>query len=249
MSIFVLGVDLGKTFCSLVGLDEEGAVMLRRTIRRSGLMKTVDKLAPKVIAMEACCGAHFVGRQCQALGIEVRLMPSVYVKPYVKSNKSDDRDAEAIAEAATRPTMRFVPVKSQEQLDLQSVHRLRDRLVGERTGLINQLRAFLFERGISGIEGRPWPRKLCGSRRANLHRGQRASPYAKTGYIDADCNSHSTFILQTEGGPYMISHARCGGANFACEAVVPEAGQGCGWRLWQGPRRRACRSVRAIGSR
>lgn len=149
MSIFVLGVDLGKTFCSLVGLDEEGAVVLRRTIRRSGLLKTIEKLEPKVAAMEACCGAHFFGRQCQALGIEVRLMPSVYVKPYVKTNKSDDRDAEAIAEAATRPTMRFVPLKSQEQLDLQSVHRLRDRLVGERTGLINQLRAFLFERGIS----------------------------------------------------------------------------------------------------
>lgn len=149
MSIFVLGVDLGKTFCSLVGLDEAGAVVLRRTIRRSGLMKTIEKLGPKVIAMEACCGAHFVGRQCQALGIEARLMPSVYVKPYVKTNKSDDRDAEAIAEAATRPTMRFVPLKSQEQLDLQSVHRLRERLVGERTGLINQLRAFLFERGIS----------------------------------------------------------------------------------------------------
>jgi transposase len=149
MSIFVLGVDLGKTFCSLVGLDEAGAVVLRRTIRRSGLMKTIEKLGPKVAAMEACCGAHFVGRHCQALGIEVRLMPSLYVKPYVKTNKSDDRDAEAIAEAATRPTMRFVPLKSQEQLDLQSVHRLRDRLVGERTGLINQLRAFLFERGIS----------------------------------------------------------------------------------------------------
>ena len=112
-------------------------------------MKTIEKLAPEVVAMEACCGAHFVGRFCEALGIEVRLMPSAYVRPYVKTNKNDDRDAEAIAEAATRPTMRFVPLKSEEQLDLQSVHRLRERLVGERTALINQLRSFLFERGIS----------------------------------------------------------------------------------------------------
>src|SRR5690242_14433077 len=107
-----------------------------------------------VIAMEACCGAHHLGRQLAKQGHEVRLMSPEYVRPYVKAQKNDDRDAEAIAEAATRPTMRFVELKSEEQLDMQSLHRARDRLVGERTALINQLRAFLLERGITVPQGR-----------------------------------------------------------------------------------------------
>jgi transposase len=98
--------------------------------------------------MEACCGAHFVGRAAQAHGHQVRLMPPEYVRPYVKAQKNDDRDAEAIAEASTRPTMRFVPLKAEEQLDMQALHRARERLVAERTALINQLRALLLERGV-----------------------------------------------------------------------------------------------------
>lgn len=106
--------------------------------------------------MEACCGgAHHLARQFAALGYDVRLMPPEYVKPYVKSHKNDDRDAEAIAEAATRPTMRFVPIKSEEQLDVQTLHRARERLVGTRTALINQLRGVLFHRGIVIPKGRP----------------------------------------------------------------------------------------------
>src|ERR1700712_5136806 len=104
--------------------------------------------------MEACCGAHFVGRSAQARGHQVRLMPPEYVRPYVKAQKNDDRDAEAIAEAATRPTMRFVELKSQEQLDIQSLHRVRSRLVGARTTLINQMRAVLLERGVTVAQGR-----------------------------------------------------------------------------------------------
>jgi transposase len=104
--------------------------------------------------MEACCGAHHLGRLIVNQGHQVRLMSPEYVRPYVKAQKNDDRDAEAIAEAATRPTMRFVELKSEEQLDVQTLHRARDRLVGERTALINQLRAVLLERGITIPQGR-----------------------------------------------------------------------------------------------
>jgi transposase len=123
-------------------------------MRREGVIKLAVKLQSCVIAMEACCGAHHLGRVLRAQGHEVRLMSPEYVRPYVKSQKNDDRDAEAIAEAATRPTMRFVALKSEEQLDMQTLHRARDRLVGERTALINQLRAVLLERGITVAQGR-----------------------------------------------------------------------------------------------
>jgi transposase len=104
--------------------------------------------------MEACCGAHHLGRQLAAQGHEVRLMSPEYVRPYVKAQKNDDRDAEAIAEAATRPTMRFVALKTEAQLDVQVLHRVRDRLVGQRTALTNQIRSLLLERGIVVPQGR-----------------------------------------------------------------------------------------------
>jgi transposase len=154
MEIAVLGIDLGKNSCSTVGLDDAGAVVLRRRMRREGVIKLAGKLRPCVVAMVACCGAHHLGRVLRAQGHEVRLMSPEYVRPYVKSQKNDDRDAEAIAEAATRPTMRFVALKSEEQLDMQTLHRARDRLVGDRTALINQLRAVLLERGITVAQGR-----------------------------------------------------------------------------------------------
>ena len=154
MQIAVLGIDLGKNSCSIVGLDGGGAVVLRRRMRREGAIKLAAKLKPCVVGMEACCGAHHLGRVLRAQGHEVRLMSPEYVRPYVKSQKNDDRDAEAIAEAATRPTMRFVELKNEEQLDMQTLHRARDRLVGERTALINQLRAILLERGVTVAQGR-----------------------------------------------------------------------------------------------
>ena len=107
-----------------------------------------SKLPACVVAMEACCGAHFLGRTFQAQGHTVRLMSPEYVAPYVKAQKTDDRDAEAIAEAATRPTMRLVTLKTEAQLDLQVLHRARERLVAGRTRLTNQLRAVLLERGV-----------------------------------------------------------------------------------------------------
>jgi transposase len=154
MQIAVLGIDLGKNSCSLVALDQTGAVVKRRRMRPESIPAFTKTMAACVIAMEACCGAHHLGRLLAAQGHTVRLMSPEYVRPYVKAQKNDDRDAEAIAEAATRPTMRFVELKSEEQLDMQTLHRARDRLVGERTALINQLRAILLERGITVPQGR-----------------------------------------------------------------------------------------------
>src|SRR5271156_6130843 len=154
MDISVLGVDLGKNVCSVVGLDASGAVVLRRRAKRQTLIALAAKLPPCVVAMEACCGAHHLGRVFAGHGHDVGLTSPESVRPYVKAQKNDDRDAEGIAEAATRPTMRFVGLKSQEQLDMQTLHRSRDRLVGERTALINQLRAILLERGIVVPQGK-----------------------------------------------------------------------------------------------
>jgi transposase len=154
MKIAVLGIDLGKNVCSVVGLDASGAVVLRRRVRRDTLIGLVAKLPVCIVGMEACCGAHHLGRLFAAQGHNVRLMSPEYVRPYVKAQKNDDRDAEGIAEAATRPTMRFVEMKSEAQLDMQILHRSRDRLVGERTALINQLRAVLLERGIAVPQGK-----------------------------------------------------------------------------------------------
>jgi transposase len=154
MHIAVIGVDLGKNSCSVAGIDDSGSIVLRRRMRREGVIKLAGNLPRCVVAMEACCGAHHLGRVLQGLGHEVRLMSPEYVQPYVKAQKNDDRDAEAIAEAATRPTMRFVELKNEAQLDMQSLHRARDRLVGERTALINQLRGLLLERGIVVPKGR-----------------------------------------------------------------------------------------------
>jgi len=154
MDIAVLGIDLGKTVCSLAGVDGTGAVVLRRRIQRFRLLEFLAQLPPCVVAMEACGGAHHVGRLCLQFGHEPRLMSPLYVRPYVKVHKNDDRDAEGIAEAATRPTMSFVPIKTEEQLDLQALHRARERLVQDRTRLINQARGFLMERGIRPASGR-----------------------------------------------------------------------------------------------
>lgn len=154
MDIAVLGIDLGKTVCSLAGLDTTGAVVFRKRLQRFRLLDFLSGLSPCIVAMEACGGAHHIGRFCLEHGHEPRLMSPLYVRPYVKVHKTDDRDAEGIAEAATRPTMSFVTIKSEEQLDLQALHRARERLVRNRTRLINQARGLLMERGIRIGTGR-----------------------------------------------------------------------------------------------
>jgi transposase len=154
MDIVIVGIDLSKNSCSLAGLDASGRVVLKRRMRRNSLESFITNLGRCIVAMEACCGAHHLGRVFAAKGHEVRLMSPEYVRPYVKAQKNDDLDAEAIAEVATRPTMRFVEVKSRSQSDLQALHRARERLVSERTALINHLRALLLERGIVAPQGR-----------------------------------------------------------------------------------------------
>lgn len=147
MSVVILCIDLGKNSCSVVGLDEDGKVVVRLRMRRDGVIAFAARLAHCTMAMEACCGAHHMGRELAALGHQVRLVSPEYERPYVKAQKNDDRAAEAIAEAASRPTMRFVELKTEEQLDIQTLHRVRDRLVSERTSLTNQIRSLPLERG------------------------------------------------------------------------------------------------------
>src|SRR5665213_3211842 len=154
MKIYALGIDLGKTVFHLVGLDASGQVVIRKRCSRTQLLTFTANLQLHLIGMEACSGSHFLGRALRAQGHEVRLMPAQYVKPYVKTNKSDYIDAEAIAEAVGRPTMRFVPIKSDDQLDLQSLHRVRERWVSRRTAVINQMRGLLLERGVTVRKGR-----------------------------------------------------------------------------------------------
>jgi transposase len=154
MNIHTIGIDLGKTSFHLVGLSERGVVVVRKRFSRAQLLRFTANRKVHVIGMEACGGSHFLGRALQEQGHEVRLMPAQYVKPYVKTNKNDYVDAEAIAEAVGRPTMRFVPIKSDDQLDLQSLHRVRERWVMRRTAVINQIRGLLLERGITVRKGR-----------------------------------------------------------------------------------------------
>jgi transposase len=154
MKIHTIGIDLGKTSFPLVGLNERGEVVVRKKFSRALLLRFTATRKVHLIGMEACGGSHFLGRALQEQGHDARLIPAQYVKPYVKTNKSDYIDAEAIAEAVGRPTMRFVPIKSDDQLDLQSLHRVRERWVMRRTAVINQIRGLLLERGITLRKGR-----------------------------------------------------------------------------------------------
>jgi len=148
MQIRSVGIDLGKTTFHLVALDNNGTVLIRRKFTQRQLITFTANLQTSLIGMEACGGAHFLGRMLRAQGHDVKLIPAQFVKPFVKSNKNDFLDAEAIAEAVDRQNMRFVPIKTDDQLDLQALHRVRDRLIARRTSVINQLRAFLLERGL-----------------------------------------------------------------------------------------------------
>jgi transposase len=162
MNMRVIGMDLGKTVFHLVGMDEHGSVVLKKRFSRSQLMKLLVNLPPCLIGMEASCGCHHVGRRLLEFGHDVRLIPAQFVKPYVKSQKNDYADAEAIAEAVQRPTMRFVPIKTEDQLDVQAMHRVRERLLEQRTSLVNQLRAFFLERGLVVRTGRAYLWRVLG---------------------------------------------------------------------------------------
>jgi len=152
-AIAVVGIDIGKNSFHAVGLNDRGAIVLRQKWSRSQIGTRLANLRPCLIGMEACVGAHHLSRKLKALGHDARLMPAKYVRPYSKGQKNDFRDAEAIAEAVQRPTMKFVATKTIDQLDLQALHRVRERLVSQRTGIANQIRAFLLERGIAVRQG------------------------------------------------------------------------------------------------
>lgn len=148
MQVTTIGLDLAKNVFQAHGIAEDDAVVFNRPLRRAQVLPFFKKLEPCLIGMELCSSAHHWARELTALGHDVRLIPPMYVKPYVKRGKSDAIDAEAICEALTRPTMRFVAIKTVEQQSLLSLHRARDLLVRQRTQLINGLRGLVAEFGI-----------------------------------------------------------------------------------------------------
>jgi transposase len=151
--VAVVGIDIGKNSFHIVGLDQRGAIVLRQKWSRGQVEARFANMPPCLVGMEACVGAHHLSRKLNSLGHDARLMPAKYVRPYSKGQKNDFKDAEAIAEAVQRPTMKFVATKTADQLDLQALHRVRERLVSQRTGIINQIRAFLLERGVAVRQG------------------------------------------------------------------------------------------------
>src|SRR6056297_3556175 len=148
-NLAVVGIDIGKDKFHLVGFDRAGQLVLRKQIKRLALNATFEQLPRCIVGMEACLSAHFVSRTLRGMGFEPRIIPAISVKPFNNGQKNDYNDAEAIAEAALRPNLRTVSEKTQDQLDLQALHRVRSRLVSRRTATINQIRAFLIEQGIT----------------------------------------------------------------------------------------------------
>ena len=144
----IVGIDLGKNWFHLVGLDEGGATILRKKLNRAQLAEYAATAPRCIVATESCPGSQYWGRVFTAAGHEVRILPAQFVKPYLKANKNDFNDAAAIAEAGGRASMRYVPLKTMEQLELQALHRVRRRFIVERTAVINQMRALLLEHGM-----------------------------------------------------------------------------------------------------
>src|SRR4030095_3784300 len=144
----VFAIDIAKQVFHLVGMDEHGTILVRKRLYRAQVMACIAQLPPTLIGMEACGGAHYWARRFREHGHEVKLLAPQCVKPYVKPNKNESRDAQAITEAVTRPTMRFVPTKDVAQQDIQALHRVRERLIGERTALVHEVHGLLHEYGI-----------------------------------------------------------------------------------------------------
>ena len=148
-----IGIDMGKNTLHMIGLDSRGAIVLREKVSRGRITSRLANLPPCLIGIEAGLATHYVARELTALGHDVKQVPPAYAKPFRQGHKNDFRDAHAVAEAVQRPTTRFVPAKTNEQLDLQALHRVRSRLVSERTAVINQIRGFVLERGIIVRQG------------------------------------------------------------------------------------------------
>jgi transposase len=161
MQITTIGLDIAKNLFQLHGVDDEGQVVLRQKVRRDRLLELFGTFEPCLVGIEACATAHHWAREITALGHEVRLMPPTYVKAYVKRNKNDAADAEAICEAVTRPTMRFVPVKTTDAQSVLMLHRSRHLLVRQRTAQVNAMRAHMAEYGVIAPKGRNHVRELA----------------------------------------------------------------------------------------
>ena len=153
MQITTIGLDLAKTVFQIHGVDASGKVVVRKALRRAQLLPFFEAIGPCLVGMEACSSGHHWARQLGVLGHTVRLMPPTYVKPYVKRGKNDAADAEAICEAVTRPTMRFVPVKTMDQQAVLMLHRTRSLLMRQRTMAVNALRGHLAEFGLIAAQG------------------------------------------------------------------------------------------------
>src|SRR3979411_2258345 len=152
-AVTAIGIDMGKTTLHMVGLDSRGAIVAREKVSRGRIASRLADLPPCLIGIEAGMATHYVARELAALGHDVKQVPPAYAKPFRQGHKNDFRDAHAIAEAAQRPSTRCVPVTTDDQLDLQALHRVRSRLVGQRTAVINQIRAFLLEHGVAVRQG------------------------------------------------------------------------------------------------
>lgn len=153
MQVTTIGLDIAKLVFQVHGVDATGRVVIRTRLSRAQVRRFFEQLAPCLVGIEACATAHYWARELKTLGHNVRLMPAHYVKPYVKRQKNDAADAEAICEAVTRPTMRFVPVKTPEAQALALIHRIRAQFVGQRTAMLNALRAGLGEFGVVTAHG------------------------------------------------------------------------------------------------
>ena len=152
-SLTTLGIDMGKTTCHMIGLDKCGEIVLREKISRKRICGRLANISPCLIGIEAGMATHYVARDLAAFGHDVKQVPPSYAKPFRQGRKNDFRDAFAVGEAVQRPTTLCVPIKNDDQLDLQALHRVRTRLVGNRTAIINQMRSFLLERGIAVRQG------------------------------------------------------------------------------------------------
>jgi transposase len=153
MNVRIIGIDLAKNLFSVHGVDGRGKAIVHRVLRRRQLLPFMAQLPPCLVGMEACGSAHYWAREIAKCGHEVRLMSPHFVRPYVKSNKNDSRDAEALCEAVARPSMRFVAIKSRGQQDMMALHRVRSLLIRERTALMNEMRGLLAECGVIAAQG------------------------------------------------------------------------------------------------
>lgn len=185
MQIDVLGIDLAKRVFQLHGVTASGAIVYRSKVSRPSLLQAVERLEPRLVVMEACASAHHWARQLLGRGIAVKLISPQFVVPFVKTNKNDRNDAEGIVEAASRPAMRFVAVKSVQQQDIQAIHRLRELYVHQRTAVINHVRAVLAERGV-----------VIGKSPASFHKAMPGVLAAEAGEVTIDCRALLVDALQ-----------------------------------------------------